>query len=104
MHLFLNQTNVIDWGKKAYGVGLDGIPGTADDVPGENGGISGVVFYAITRAEDDPKEAVGDPWEPGVPRVQVNLYLDEDYDGVPDDLDGDGVVPLADADNYTLGG
>ena len=51
----------------------------------------------------------GDPWEPGIPRVQVNLYADGGAagsaltampDGVIDDLNGDGVVTLADVDNY----
>ena len=60
MHLFLNQTNLIDWGKSNY-------------PPGENGGIAGIVFYAFTRAENDPRIGVG-AWEPGIPRVQVNLY------------------------------
>jgi parallel beta-helix repeat protein len=86
---FLNQTNYIDWGKKAYG-------------PGENGGIAGIVYYAITRAEDDPALAVGEPWEPGIPRVQVNLYL-ADANGNIVDLNGDGLVTLADVDNYPLG-
>jgi hypothetical protein len=126
MHLFLNQTNVIDWGKRNYAPGdvdnppLGNFPGS-EDVDhndngifdfGENGGISGVVFYATTRAENDPKEAVGDGWEPGVPRVQVNLYLDNvnnstglaGPDGIPDDLNGDGQVTLADADNYPFAG
>jgi len=58
---FLGQTNVFEWGKKAY-------------APGENGGISGVVMYAVTRAEDDPELAAAEPWEPGIPRVTVNLY------------------------------
>lgn len=58
---FLGQTNVFEWGKKAYAVG-------------ENGGISGVVMYAVTRAEDDPEVAAAEPWEPGIPRVTVNLY------------------------------
>jgi large repetitive protein len=58
---FLGQTSVLEWGKAAYG-------------PGENGGISGIVFYAVTRAEDDPELAAAEPWEPGVPRVTVNLY------------------------------
>jgi large repetitive protein len=35
VQVFLGQTNVIEWGKKEYG-------------PGENGGISGIVFYAST--------------------------------------------------------
>ena len=52
---------LIDWGKAAYAAG-------------ENGGISGIVFYAYTRAENDPRYAGGEPWEPGIPRVQVNLY------------------------------
>lgn len=95
MHLFLGQANLIEWGKKHY----------AD---GENGGISGMVFYAVTRAEDDPRYAAAEPWEPGVPRVQVNLYRDEvinatgapGSDGIIDDLDGNGEIELADVDNY----
>ena len=58
---FLGQTNVVQWGKKAYG-------------PGENGGISGMVMYAVTRAENDPANAAAEPWEPGIPKVTVNLY------------------------------
>ena len=58
---FLGQTSVIEWGKKAYG-------------PGENGGISGIVYYSTTRAEDDPKYGAAEPWEPGIPGVTVNLY------------------------------
>lgn len=84
---FLGQTNVIEWGKVAYG-------------PGENGGISGIVYYATTRAEDDLRFAVGEEWEPGIPRVQINLYQDSDMDGIIDDLDSDGEVILADVDNY----
>ncbi|HYD30894.1 MAG TPA: hypothetical protein VEB64_08570, partial [Azospirillaceae bacterium] len=87
---FLGQTNVVEWGKKPYG-------------PGENGGISGIVYYAVTRAEDDPRYAAADPWEPGVPRVQVNLYRDADANGVIDDLGGDGAGTLADVDNYPFG-
>ncbi len=84
---FLGQTNVIQWGKKDY-------------APGENGGISGIVYYATTRAEDDPQFAAAEPWEPGIPRVQVNLYRDDNADGIIDDLNGDGTVTLADIDNY----
>jgi len=58
---FLGQTHVFEWGKKPYG-------------PGENGGITGIVYYAVTRAEDDPELAAAEPWEPGIPSVQVNLY------------------------------
>ncbi|MFA5352831.1 MAG: hypothetical protein WC291_01245 [Thermodesulfovibrionales bacterium] len=90
MHLFLNQTNVIDWGKRNYS-------------PGENGGISGVIRYATTRAEDDPRFALAENWEPGIPRVQVNLYQDSDSNGVIDDLNGDGKQTLSDVDNYPFG-
>lgn len=112
---FMGQTNVIEWGKAAYG-------------PNENGGISGIVYYAITRAEDDPRYAVAEAWEPGIPRVQVNLYADGDIDnpptgnflgpedvdwnhngtlelpdGIIDDVNGNGAVTLADVDNHPLG-
>jgi hypothetical protein len=96
--LFLNQTNIIDWGKHEYEVG-------------ENGGISGIVYYAVTRAENDPRYAFGEDWEPGIPRVQVNLYQDfrTNATGVPgpdgriDDLNGDGMETVADVDNYPFG-
>jgi hypothetical protein len=39
---FLGQTNAFLWGKRHY-------------PDGENGGISGIVFYAVTRAENDPE-------------------------------------------------
>jgi hypothetical protein len=84
---FLGQTSVLMWGKKAYDAG-------------ENGGISGIVYYATTRGENDARQAVADPWEPGIPRVQVNLYKDADMDGVIDDNDASGTVDLADVDNY----
>jgi len=58
---FLGQTSIFDWGKAPY-------------AEGENGGISGIVYYSSTRAENDPRLAVGEPWEPGVPSVKVRLY------------------------------
>ena len=58
---FLGQTMVIEWGKAPHG-------------PNENGGIGGVVFYSVTRAEDDPRYGGAEPWEPGIPGVEVNLY------------------------------
>jgi hypothetical protein len=99
-------------------------PGTGDGVYDNNGGISGVVFYATTRAEDDPRFAAGEPWEPGITRVQVNLYHDmidnatglgvPFGDGLPDrkDVDGCGATAVgcypwtpvyADVDNYPQG-
>ncbi len=88
--LYLNQNNRIDWGKINYPTN-------------ENGGITGIAFYSTTRAEEDPRLAVGDPWEPGIPRVEMVLYADANNDKIIDDLDGDGGVTLADADNYPLG-
>jgi large repetitive protein len=89
-HLFLNQFNRIDWGKKNY-------------EPGENGGISGVVGYQITRAEEDPRDAVIDPWEPAVPRVQMVLYRDANGDKIIDDVNAPVGIQLADVDNYPFG-
>lgn len=84
---FLGQTSVLEWGKSPFG-------------PGENGGISGIVHYATTRAENDPRWAVAEEWEAGIPRVQVNLYQDLNKDGLIDDLNKDRAVSLADVDNY----
>jgi hypothetical protein len=91
---FLGQTNVIEWGKVNY-------------ASGENGGISGIVQYATTRAEDDPRMAAVENWEPGIPRVQVNLYKDCNGDAVIDRPDcsalgssAPGGFTLADVDNW----
>ncbi|WP_373500396.1 hypothetical protein [Desulfococcus sp.] len=91
---FLGQTSVMQWGKTSYG-------------RGENGGISGVVYYAVTRAEDDPAKAAVELWEPGIPRVQVTLYEDKvinatglpGSDQIPDDRNNNG-LNYADIDNY----
>jgi parallel beta-helix repeat protein len=93
MLLFLNQTNVIDWGKNLYGPGPDSIQATLDD---ENGGISGVIIYAVTRAENEPQWAAAEEWEPGIPNVQVVLYHD-DFDNSTGALGGDGVIDCFDA-------
>ncbi len=90
MQLYLNQNNRIDWGKTEYSAG-------------ENGGIAGIAYYSTTRAEEDPRNAVGEPWEPGIPRVEVVLYQDANADQIIDDLDGSGSVTQADVDNYPLG-
>ncbi|MGA1870206.1 MAG: hypothetical protein ACMUJM_16840 [bacterium] len=60
---FPGQTSVLLWGKSNYNYEL-----------GENGGISGIVYYATTRAEDDPMLGAAEPWEPGIPDVRINLY------------------------------
>ncbi|MBI1425266.1 MAG: hypothetical protein GC149_17605 [Gammaproteobacteria bacterium] len=58
---FINQTAVVDWGKAPYDTG-------------ENGGITGMVYYASTRALDDPQLETQLSWEPGVANVTINLY------------------------------
>ncbi len=75
---FLGQTSVIHFGKTDY-VGLD-FTTLPPIYVGENGGISGVVLNTVTRAENDPRLAVAEEWEAGVPRVQVTLYADGDVD------------------------
>ncbi len=129
---FQGQTNVLEFGKAEY---LDFVKPSFDPATwqfvGENGGISGIVHYGVTRAEDDPRFAAAETWEPGIPRVQLALYADGDIDcnlsgglpwpnddcdvnwngdqirqandGVIDDINGNGVVDLADVDNYPLG-
>ncbi|HWR98210.1 MAG TPA: SdrD B-like domain-containing protein, partial [Candidatus Methanoperedens sp.] len=97
---FSGQNLRFEWGKTAYG-------------RTENGGISGIVRYATTRAEENPALAAPDNWEPGIPRVQVNLYedrLDNQTraraplgDGVPDDRNRDGRFSRPDVDNHPLG-
>jgi len=87
---FMAQTNVMEWGIQPY-------------KPGENGGITGVVYYDVTRAEDDPAYAGAEVWEPGIPRIQVALYVDHNNDGIIDDLDGNGTVEIADVDNWPFG-
>jgi len=107
MQTFLGQTNHIEWGKQPYAGQLNGLKT-------QNGGIAGIVHYAITRAEDDPRYAAAEPWEPGIPRVQVNMYLDCDGDTYIDKPKNDGsalcaadglssqgyVADLPDVDNY----
>lgn len=62
---FLGQTNVIHWGKSEYNTATD---------PNDHGGITGVVHYASTRAEFDPKFATAENNEPGIPSVEIRLY------------------------------
>jgi len=83
---FIGQTNAFLWGKRHYpdlcedlvtecSVDADcaGI-GTETCSPLNNGGITGIVFYAVTRAENDPELAAAEVWEPGIPGVTVNVY------------------------------
>jgi hypothetical protein len=87
---FLGQTSHVFWGKRDY-------------VGQENGGISGMVIYASTRAEERPMWAAAEEWEFGIPRVQVNLYQDSDANGEVDDINAPPGIQYADVDNYPLG-
>jgi len=58
---FLGQTSKFQWGKVEWPVG-------------QNGGIAGIVYYATTRAEADPRLAAAEPWEPGIAGAKVRLY------------------------------
>ncbi|GAA1892764.1 hypothetical protein [Lapillicoccus jejuensis] len=40
----------------------------------ENGGIAGTVTYDTTRNELDPKDAVTEAYQPGIPGLQVDLF------------------------------
>lgn len=124
---FADQTSIMHFGKTDYKVfDFNAEPPT---FIGENGGISGIIYYATTRAEDEPQYAAAEEWEPGIPRVQLALYADGDIDSHPqgdfpngigdvdwngnsdldldddiiDDIDGDGFVTRADVDNYPFG-
>ena len=77
---FVGPTNVIEWGKKRL------------RRPARTAASPASSTTASTRAENDPRYAAAEPWEPGIPRVQVNLYQDTNGDGIIDDLNGDGGV------------
>ncbi|MEN6534372.1 MAG: choice-of-anchor Q domain-containing protein [Bryobacteraceae bacterium] len=59
---FIGQTSAFAWGKSEY-------------LPGENGGISGIVFYDTTRAENDPRYNAGEVFTPGIPGVTLKLHV-----------------------------
>ncbi len=59
----IGLSGTIDWGVQKY-------VATA----GENGGIVGSVSYDTTRNELDPRYAVSEDWQPGVPNIPVKLY------------------------------
>jgi hypothetical protein len=77
---FLSETQILEWGKTPY-------------LPGENGGIRGVVVYASTRPFDDPTINVQNIWEALVPRVVINLYQET--------AQADGTVGLKLVDSTT---
>ncbi len=86
---FAGQATLIEWGKAPYG-------------PGENGGITGVIYYDTTRAEEDPRYNGAEAWQPGIPRLQVALYKSNPAGNILDS-NGNGAIELADVDNYPFG-
>lgn len=58
----LGLSGRLDWGVVPYG-------------RTENGGIVGTVTYDVTRNEMDPRYAVTEDWQPGIPGLRVKLYL-----------------------------
>jgi hypothetical protein len=87
MLLYFGNTAMIDWGRIDY-------------APGENGGISGIVFYGTTRAQADPRLAVGETWESGIPDVTVNLYKVTGYDPVTGKPITEGPINTATTDSW----
>lgn len=85
----IGSNSKIEWGKIEW-------------PEGENGGIAGIVYYATTRAEDDPRFAAAEPWEPGIPRVQINLYQSDSAGNI---VENNGIpgIQYADVDNHPLG-
>ncbi|MFN2183931.1 MAG: SdrD B-like domain-containing protein [Anaerolineae bacterium] len=67
----LGQWGRLDWGVKFY-------------EPGTNGGIAGTVFYDTMRAEDEARFAGAEPWQPGIPNLEMRLYATvKNAEGVP---------------------
>ncbi len=91
---FVGQTNVFLWGKAPYDPAgshatdinvapFDDFPGAGDtdynsngkfDVDEFNGGITGIVHYSTTRAENNARWGTPEPWEPGIARATVQLW------------------------------
>jgi hypothetical protein len=59
----VSEFNMLDWGKQPY-------------VAGETGGIRGHVVNATTRPFNDPTLLFQNLWEPLVPNVTINLYVE----------------------------
>jgi hypothetical protein len=67
----LGQWGRLDWGVKPYN-------------PGTNGGIAGTVFYDTVRAEDEARYAGAEPWQPGIPDLEMRLYSTvKNAEGIP---------------------
>ncbi len=57
----IGLSGTVDWGVKRY-------------AGATNGGIVGTISYDTTRNELDPRFAVSEPYQPGIPGIGVDLY------------------------------
>jgi hypothetical protein len=105
---FIGQTTTFQWGKRHYpdlcedrvtecttDAQCAGIGTGTCSVPG-NGGITGIAFYDVTRAENNPELAAAEVWEPGIPGVTVKVYESLGVDPVT------GVATLGNLLNQTV--
>ena len=53
---------------------IDGDNNGVFDADHFNGGLAGILHYGITRAENDPRWAVAENWDPGISDVKVQLW------------------------------
>ncbi|MSN25282.1 MAG: hypothetical protein GJV46_05360 [Geobacter sp.] len=88
MLLYFDNSARIDWGRAAYPVTVDGKTIT-------NGGISGVISYAFTRAASDPRYDGQSTWEPGQGDVELKLYKVTGFDAVTGKPVYDAAKPVA---------
>jgi hypothetical protein len=68
-HPVIGLSGRVDWGVHAYDP-----TGATHGLDPRNGGIVGTVSYDTTRNELDPRYAVVEDWQPGIPDLPVNLY------------------------------
>jgi hypothetical protein len=73
----IGLSGTVDWGVQAYR-------------GAETGGIAGTITYDTTRNELDPRFAVTEPYQAGIPNIKVHLYaVERDENGDPiRDADG----------------
>ncbi len=76
-HPVIGLSGRLDWGVQPYdatGKTCNPIGSYSDCVNPRNGGIVGTVTYDTTRNELDPRYAVTEDWQPGIPGLTVDLF------------------------------
>ena len=89
MLLYFDNSAHIDWGRAPYPVTLP------NGITIKNGGISGVISYAFTRAAGDPRNATQSTWEPGQGDVALKLYKVTGFDAATTKPIYDASKPVA---------